>query len=60
MRRGIDFLWRSHLDQLAAPHDADTVTHHHSLFKAVGDVDEGFSGLPVNVLEFLLQRLRSL
>ena len=59
-RRGVDLLRRADLHQLARAHDADAVAHHHRLFQAVGDVDEGLAGFPVDVLQLLLERLAQL
>ena len=59
-RRGVDLVRRADLHELARAHDSDAVAHDHRLFEAVGDVDEGLAGLPVNVLELLLERLSQL
>ena len=59
-RRRVDLVRRADLHQLAVAHDADAVAHHHRLFEAVGDVDEGLVRLAVDVLQLLLERLPEL
>ena len=58
--RTVDFMGAAHLHELAFAHDANPVAHHHRLFQRMGDVDEGFLRLAVNVLQFLFQRLAQL
>jgi len=57
LRLIINLVGRADLHQTALAHYADAVAHHHRLFQAVGDVDEGLAGYPVDVLQLLFQRL---
>ena len=53
----VDLVGGADLHQSSLLHDADAVRHHHRLLQGVRDVDEGLAGLPVDVLELLLERL---
>lgn len=48
------------LNELAGPHHANAVAHHHRFFKRMGDVNESLLRFAMDVLQLFLKRLSEL